>query len=106
MKLKHLILTLSLTATALMAVYPNFHPEQAVLDHYYWQADILIHGGYYFGLTLLILILKIKIKPFHLFLALTSFSFLLEGLQFFSFNRGVSFMDLGSNLLGIGAVKQ
>ena len=31
-----------------MCLWPDFHPEQKVLQQYYWQVDMLIHGGYYF----------------------------------------------------------
>lgn len=99
---KYIYLGIALLATVTMCLWPNFHPEQKVLEHYYWQADILIHGGYYFALTLLILFLRIEIKPLYVFLLLTPFSFILELLQYFSFKRGVSVLDMGSNLAGIG----
>jgi len=98
---KYIILILALLATTIMCLAPNFHPEQAVLDRYYWQADVLIHSGYYFALTLLLLSLRLKIHPFLLSGALALVSYALELLQVFSFKRGVSFMDAGSNTLGI-----
>lgn len=36
------------------------------------------------------------------FFLITSFSLILELLQFFSSNRAVSFMDMGSNIIGVG----
>ncbi len=98
---KYIILFISLLVTILMCLWPNFHPEQKVLNQYYWFADILIHGGYYYLLALLLFNLKLKVKPLYLALALTLLSFVLESLQHFSFKRGVSLMDAASNLGGI-----
>jgi hypothetical protein len=95
-----LILLLATTATILL--WPSFHPEQAILKHYYWQVDVLIHSGYFFGLTLLIASLKLPVRPFFLFLGLSLFSIALELLQHFSSMRGVSWMDGVDNLVGIG----
>lgn len=100
-KTKRIVLVIALVITAAMCLAPNFHPEQAVLDKYYWQADIAIHGGYYLLLTLLLLLLKLKIPPLKLAVSLAGLSFFLEGLQYFSFKRAVSLMDMGSNVLGI-----
>lgn len=100
--LKYILLILLLATTAILLLWPNFHPEQAILNHYYWQADVLIHTGYFFGLTLLIASLKLPVKPFFLFLGLSLFSIALELLQHFSSMRGVSWMDGVDNLVGIG----
>jgi len=91
-----------LAITATMLLWPNFHPEQLVLKHYYWQADVFIHTGYFFGLTVLIAALKLPVKPLVLFLSLGLFSVALELLQHFSYMRGVSLMDGIDNLVGIG----
>lgn len=99
--MKYIILTIALVATITMLLWPNFHPEQAVFDKYYWQADIAIHSGYFFLLTLLLLNLKLALKPIHLALAIFTLSLVLEALQHFSFKRGASMMDLGSNFGGI-----
>lgn len=96
------MLVFVLAITAILLLWPNFHPEQAILKHYYWQADLLIHTGYFFGLTLLIASLKLPIKPLFLFLGLSLFSIALELLQHFSSMRGVSWMDGVDNLTGIG----
>ena len=85
-----------------MLLWPNFHPEQVVLNRYYWQADVLIHTGYFFCLTLVIAFLKLPVKTHILFLGLGLFSIALELLQHFSFKRGVSVMDAVDNLVGIG----
>ena len=102
LRLKYSLLILVLALTATLLLWPNFHPEQALLKHYYWQADVLIHTGYFFGLTLLIASLKLPIKPFILFIGLGLFSIALELLQHFSSMRGVSWMDGVDNLVGIG----
>ena len=72
------------------------------MDNKIWQVDMLIHGGYYFVVCMLILLLRFKIKPIYIGLALFVFSILLELLQIFSYNRSVSLLDIASNLLGIG----
>lgn len=92
----------AILVTIALCLWPNFHPEQAVLKQYYWQADVLIHSSYFFGLTFLIASLRFNIKLVHLFLLLGTFSILLELLQSFSYKRGVSLMDGVDNLLGIG----
>lgn len=100
--MRYILLFHLLAITAVMLLWPNFHPEQVVLKHYYWQADVLIHTGYFFSLTLLIAFLKLPIKSFYLFLGLSLFSASLELLQEFSFKRGVSLMDAVDNVVGIG----
>ena len=100
--MRYIFLTILLVLTAIVLLWPNFHPEQVVLKHYYWQADVLIHTGYFFALTLLIASLKLPLKPLILFLGLSLFSLALEGLQEFSFKRGVSVMDAVDNVVGIG----
>ena len=72
------------------------------MDNKIWQVDMLIHGGYYFVVCMLILLLRFKIKPTYIGLALFVFSILLELLQNFSYHRSVSMLDILSNLLGIG----
>lgn len=99
--MRYILLTLLLVLTAALLLWPNFHPEQKVLGEYYWQADVLIHSGYFFGLTLLIASLKLPVKPLVLFLGLSLFSVAMELLQHFSFKRGVSLMDAVDNLVGI-----
>ena len=63
---------------------------------------MLIHGGYYFVVCMLILLLRFNMKPIYIGLALFTFSLLLELLQNFSYHRSVSLLDILSNLLGIG----
>ena len=99
---KYLILTITIISTVAMCLWPDFHPEQEVFQQYYWQVDMLIHGGYYFVACMLILLLRFKIKPLHTGLAFFTFSLVLELLQNFSYHRSVSAMDIVSNLLGIG----
>ena len=103
LRLRYISLILVLSITATLLLWPNFHPEQAILKHYYWQADVLIHTGYFFGLTLLISSLKLPIKPLVLFFGLGLFSIALELLQHFSSMRGVSLMDAVDNVVGITA---
>ena len=101
-QIKYLILIVTLALTSTLLLWPNFHPEQKLLGHYYWQADVLIHSGYFFGITLFILSLRLNIKSIYLFLFLGSFSIVMELLQHFSYKRGVSLMDAMDNLIGIG----
>ena len=103
LRLRYIVLILVLSITATLLLWPNFHPEQVVLKHYYWQADVLIHTGYFFILTLLIASLKLPIKPLVLFFGLGLFSIALELLQHFSSMRGVSLMDAVDNVVGITA---
>ena len=77
---KYLILAITIIATVAMCLWPDFHPEQKVLQQYYWQVDMLIHGGYYFVVCMLILLLRFKIKPTYIGLALFVFSILLHRL--------------------------
>ena len=100
--MKYILLFHLLAITAVMLLWPNFHPEQVVLKQDYWQADVLIHTGYFFALTLLIAYLKLPVKPLVLFLGLSLFSVSLEALQAFSFKRGMSLMEMVYNLVGIG----
>lgn len=99
--MKYILLFHLLAITAVMLLWPNFHPEHLVVKQYHWQLDVLIHTGYFFGLTLLIAFLKLPIKPLFLFLGLSLFSASLELLQEFSFKRGVSLIDAVDNLVGI-----
>ena len=102
LRLRYIVLILILGITATLLLWPNFHPEQAILRHYYWQLDVLIHAGYFFGLTLLIASLKLPVKPLYLFFSLSLFSIAMELLQHFSTMRGVSWLDGIDNVLGIG----
>ena len=63
---------------------------------------MLIHGGYYFVVCMLILLLKFNIKPTYIGMVLFAFSILLELQQNFSYHLSVSLLDIASNLLGIG----
>ena len=100
---KWFALFIAILVTIALCLWPNFHPEQAVLKQYYWQTDVLIHGGYYLFLTIFIRFLNFKQKPLTVFLLIGALSFSLEMLQFFIPKRGVSLLDVGSNFLGIGA---
>jgi len=99
---KWLALFSAILLTIALCLWPNFHPEQAVLKQYYWQTDVLIHGGYYLFLTLFILFLNFKGKFLTVFILIGALSVSLEMLQSFIPKRGVSLMDVGSNFLGIG----
>ena len=90
-----------LAITALLCLWPDFHPEERVLERYYWQADVLIHAGYYFGLCLLLLLLRPVVRPGLVCLGLALFSLILEALQHYSHLRAASLMDMASNLAGI-----
>lgn len=95
------IFVIVLIATILMCLWPDFHPERKVVHGYYWQVDMLIHGGYYFVACLIILSLRLSSKPLYLSVGLFLLSVMLEILQYYSHGRSVSVMDIGSNFLGI-----
>lgn len=84
-----------------MCLWPDFHPEKWVVDDHQWYYDLIIHGGYYFVATFILLLLRMKLSPVltgGLFFVL---SVVLELLQYFSNNRSVDIVDIASNLLGI-----
>jgi len=99
---RYFILTITLIATMALCLWPDFHPEQRMFHQYYWQVDVLIHGGYYFVVCILMLLLRFKPKPIYIGIALFVFSFFLELLQNFSSQRSVSPLDILSNFVGIG----
>ena len=98
---KYSILIITLFITAALCLWPDLHPEKVVFSEYHWQVDVLIHSGYFFLVCTLILFLRFPIKMFYTGMYLFGFSVILELLQYFSFNRCVSFMDIADNLLGI-----
>ena len=99
--MKRLILILILLFTAAVCLWPDLHPEKVVVSHYYWQVDMLIHGGYYFLVCLAVLLLGFQKKIIFTGLYLFGFSVLLELLQYFSYNRSVTLLDITDNLVGI-----
>ena len=99
--MKRLLLILILLFTAAVCLWPDLHPEKVVVSHYYWQVDMLIHGGYYFLVCIAILLLGFRKKIIFTALSVFGFSVILELLQYFSYNRSVTLMDIGDNLLGI-----
>ena len=99
--MKRLLLILILLFTAAVCLWPDLHPEKVVVNRYYWQVDVLIHAGYYFGLCMTILLLNFQKKTIFTALSVFGFSVILELLQYFSYNRSVTLMDIADNLLGI-----
>ena len=100
---KRLLLILILLFTAAVCLWPDLHPEKVVVSHYYWQVDMLIHGGYYFLVCLAVLLLNFQKKAIFTGIYLFGFSVLLELLQYFSYNRSVTLLDIKDNLVGIMA---
>ena len=98
---KYTILIITLIITAALCLWPDLHPEKAVFSEYHWQVDVLIHSGYFFLVCTLILFLRFPVKAVYAGMYLFGFSILLELLQYFSFNRSVTLMDIADNLLGI-----
>lgn len=99
--MKRLLLILILLFTAAVCLWPDLHPEKVVVDHYYWQVDMLVHGGYYFLVCLAVLLLGFRKKIIFTSIYLFGFSVLLELLQYFSYNRSVTILDIIDNLIGI-----
>ena len=71
------------------------------MSEHHWYVDLVIHGGYYFFATLVLLSLRLKWPTKYQILAFFGLSVALELLQLFSFNRCVDLVDIACNATGI-----
>ncbi len=92
----------ALIGTILINELPNFHPEKYLGLRYSWQLDMIMHGGYFFMLTIL---LRMTVFTNTNSIALFSILFLsslgLELLQTWIPKRSSTALDVLSNGLGI-----
>jgi VanZ family protein len=91
-----------LIGTILINELPNFHPEKYLGLTYSWQLDMIMHGGYFFMLTIL---LRMRVFTNTNGIALFSILFLssigLELLQTWMPKRSSTVLDVVSNGIGI-----
>ena len=88
--------------TILLSTLPDFHPENYLGLSYSWQLDMLIHGSYYFLLTILLRYFVFKQSSVFFFgSALFFFSVVLELIQLWIPKRSLTLLDLLSNATGI-----
>jgi VanZ family protein len=89
--------------TAILSSLPNFHPEHYLGMGYHWWLDMMIHGGYYFLLSVLLYSFYKKEKgPAYLFISILLFSYILELAQKEVPGRSFSGLDFLSNTIGVG----
>lgn len=89
-------------ASLVMLLIPDFHPERWYADGYHQWLDIVQHSVYYFCFTLALLWLFPSVRRFYpWFFIILLTATLLEVAQLWIPKRGFSFIDMGSNLLGI-----
>jgi len=99
--MKKILLLFILICTALLLLWPDFHPEKMVVNDHHWYYDLIIHGGYFFVAMFLVLLLRLKLNKYYQGIIFWVFSIVLELLQYFTYNRSVDVVDMGSNLVGI-----
>jgi VanZ family protein len=102
--IKFLILLIIVIVSAVLSSLPNFHPEHYLGTGYHWWLDMMIHGGYYFLVSLLLYFLYNKEKrPVYLFVSILLFSYILELAQKEVPGRSFSALDFLSNTIGVAA---
>ena len=101
MNSKYFYLALIIIITSLLYLWPDFHPERIVVNDHKWFYDLIIHGGYFFVSTFLILLIRLKYNIALIGLIFFLLSVILELLQYVSYNRSVDIMDIGCNFIGI-----
>lgn len=88
--------------TAVFSMLPDLHLERYMGMEYNRWFDVIQHSGYYCLLTLfLFYLLPSEKKDFSFLLSIFFISILFEFLQILVPGRNFSFVDIGSNLLGI-----
>lgn len=93
---------IAIALTIVLSTLPNFHPESYLGLGYTWQLDMLIHGGYYFLLTLLLRYFVFKHSSVFLFGGILFLcSIVLEVLQAWIPKRSLTVLDMLSNFIGI-----
>jgi len=106
-KQAHTLLTnykflIAIALTIVLSTLPNFHPEGYLGLPYTWQLDMLIHGGYYLLLTLLLRHFVFKQTNLFLFAGILFLcSLVLEVLQAYIPKRSLTVLDMLSNFMGI-----
>ncbi len=92
-----------LIGTILINELPNFHPEKYLGLRYSWQLDMIMHGGYFFVLTILLrMTVFTNTNGIALFSILFFSSLGLELLQTWIPKRSSTSLDVVSNGIGIG----
>ena len=93
---------IAIALTIVLSTLPNFHPETYMGLAYTWQLDMLIHGGYYLLLTLLLRYFVFKQTNLFLFAGILFLcSLVLEVLQAYIPKRSLTLLDMLSNFIGI-----
>jgi glycopeptide antibiotics resistance protein len=96
------VVACAVVATILVNEWPNFHPEKYLGLSYTWQLDMIMHGGYFCMLTIL---LRMTVSTNTNGIALFSILFLsslgLELLQTWIPKRSSTVLDVVSNGIGI-----
>jgi VanZ family protein len=101
--LKYFIIILLILLTADLSSIPNFHPEHYLGTGYHWWLDMMIHGGYYFFVSVLLYsFYKKEKRPEYLFITILLFSYILELAQRDVPGRSFSGLDFLSNTIGVG----
>jgi VanZ family protein len=102
--LRYFLVILFVVLTGVLCTLPNFHPEHYLGMGYHWWLDMMIHGGYYFLVSLLLYFLYNKEKrPAYLFISILLFSYILELAQKEVPGRSFSGLDFLSNTIGVAA---
>jgi VanZ family protein len=102
-KFRYLLVFLVVILSAILSSLPNFHPEHYLGTDYHWWLDMMIHGCYYFLVSLLLYFLYNKEKrPAYLFISILLFSYILELAQKEVPGRSFSGLDFLSNTIGVG----
>jgi VanZ family protein len=102
--LRYFLVILFVVLTGVLCTLPNFHPEHYLGTGYHWWLDMMIHGGYYFLLSVLLYSFYKKEKgPAYLFISILLFSYILELAQREVPGRSFSGLDFLSNTIGVAA---
>lgn len=96
------VVACALIGTILINELPNFHPEKYLGLTYSWQLDMMMHGGYFCMLTILLrFTLFANTNGVALFSILFLSSLGLELLQTWIPKRSSTVLDVMSNGIGI-----
>jgi len=95
-------LLIAILLTSFFVAQPYFKPEHLLGMKYHWWLDMLIHGGYYFLLSLVLsFFFANHTKPIILWAIFLSVSFIFEVAQLWVPGRSFALLDFISNTLGI-----
>ena len=96
------VVVCALIGTILINELPNFHPEKYLGLTYSWQLDMIMHGGYFCMLTILLrMTVFANTNGIALFGILFLTSLGLELLQTWIPKRSSTLLDVVSNGIGI-----